>query len=168
VRIRRSARDVLREYLVPMPQTLGKNIVRGSADDRARGARPAPQAALQPSFFSIRFVEAGCFARSRTARVGRGLSAPLQLGQCFFSTPCAQSAQNVHSKEQIRASGESGGRSASQHSQFGRISNIVISNRFGPAQSGAGMVGSCYSPQPKALPTQHNPVCETRLLFLQE
>jgi hypothetical protein len=36
----------------------------------------------------------------------------------------AQSEQKVHSKVQIMVSAESGGRSRSQHSQFGRISSI--------------------------------------------
>jgi len=40
--------------------------------------------------------------------------------------PSAQSWQNVHSKEQIRASSEAGGKSRSQHSQFGRNSSIVF------------------------------------------
>src|SRR5260370_11540051 len=37
--------------------------------------------------------------------------------------------KNVPSKEQIRASGESGGKSRSQHSQPGRISSILVSFR---------------------------------------
>jgi hypothetical protein len=40
--------------------------------------------------------------------------------------PSAQSRQNVHSKEQIRASSEAGGKSRSQHSQFGLNSSIVV------------------------------------------
>jgi hypothetical protein len=36
-----------------------------------------------------------------------------------------QSLQKVHSKEQILASGESGGRSRLQHSQAGFISSIA-------------------------------------------
>jgi hypothetical protein len=39
----------------------------------------------------------------------------------------AQSAQNVHSKVQIRASAASGGRSLSQHSQLGLSFNIFPS-----------------------------------------
>jgi hypothetical protein len=41
-----------------------------------------------------------------------------------FSTVAAHDAQNVHSNEQIRASVDSGGRSLSQHSQFGRSCSI--------------------------------------------
>jgi hypothetical protein len=48
------------------------------------------------------------------------------LGQRPPSAPSAQSLQNVHSKEQIRASGEAGGKSRSQHSQFGLNSSIVV------------------------------------------
>jgi len=36
----------------------------------------------------------------------------------------AQSTQKVHSKEQIRASVEAGGKSRSQRSQFGRSSSM--------------------------------------------
>jgi len=38
-------------------------------------------------------------------------------------TVSAQERQNVHSNEQMKASLESGDRSRSQHSQFGRISS---------------------------------------------
>src|SRR6266851_713017 len=60
--------------------------------------------------------------------MGRWTSSPEQLGQRPRSVR-AQSTQNVHSKEQIRASGESGGKSRSQHSQPGRISSILVSFR---------------------------------------
>jgi len=53
-------------------------------------------------------------------RRGLGTSSPPQLGQWPDSTVAEQSRQNVHSNEQITASVESGGRSRSQHSQFGR------------------------------------------------
>jgi hypothetical protein len=38
----------------------------------------------------------------------------------------AQSTQKVHSKLQMRASAESGGRSRSQHSQFGFNNSMTI------------------------------------------
>jgi hypothetical protein len=47
-------------------------------------------------------------------------SSPPQFGQCPLKRDSVQSAQKVHSKEQMRAAVESGGRSRSQHSQLGR------------------------------------------------
>jgi hypothetical protein len=49
---------------------------------------------------------------------------PPQFGQTPPNTHAAQSAQKVHSNLQIIASGASGGRSRSQHSQFGLNSSI--------------------------------------------
>jgi hypothetical protein len=43
--------------------------------------------------------------------------------QMPFRRPSAHAAQNVHSKEQILASADSGGRSALQHSQLGLSSS---------------------------------------------
>jgi hypothetical protein len=60
-----------------------------------------------------------------TGRIGRRTSSPPQLGHRPSSTPSAQPRQKVHSKEQIRASGESVGKSRSQHSQLGLNSSIV-------------------------------------------
>ncbi|HWW19809.1 MAG TPA: hypothetical protein VNZ06_03305 [Steroidobacteraceae bacterium] len=54
-----------------------------------------------------------------SGRRGRTANSPPQLGHLPPSTCCAQRAQNVHSNEQMRASSESAGKSASQHSQFG-------------------------------------------------
>ena len=59
-------------------------------------------------------------------RIGRGEKFPPQLGHTDPRTPSTQSRQNVHSKGQIIASGESYGRSRSQHSQLGRISSIEL------------------------------------------
>ena len=59
-------------------------------------------------------------------RSGRRTSSPPQFGQRPRSTPSAQSTQNVHSKEQMRAARLSGGRSRSQHSQFGRSSSMLL------------------------------------------
>ena len=56
----------------------------------------------------------------RSARRTCGESPP-QLGHFPASTVSTHDAQKVHSKEQIRASDESGGRSALQHSQLGLI-----------------------------------------------
>ncbi len=65
-----------------------------------------------------RVVDAGLFASFSAGLVGRRTSSPPQFGHRSDSRS-AQAAQNVHSKEQMRASGESGGRSMSQHSQPG-------------------------------------------------
>ena len=53
-------------------------------------------------------------------RRGRATSSPPQFGHLPPSTPSLHERQNVHSKEQMNASPESGGRSRLQHSQFGR------------------------------------------------
>ena len=73
----------------------------------------------QPDGFTMRSVEAGKRSSAACGRIGRRTNSPLQFGQTPASTSPAQVAQNVHSNEQIRASCESGGRSRSQHSQFG-------------------------------------------------
>jgi hypothetical protein len=74
---------------------------------------------------TIRRVDAGWRASRSFGRIGRRTSSPLQLGQRPASTPSAQSRQKVHSKEQMRASSEWGGKSRSQHSQLGLSSSIV-------------------------------------------
>jgi len=67
-----------------------------------------------------RVVEAGDVNSFAAGRVGRSTKSPPQLGQMPPNRVSAQSAQNVHSNVQIRASGDPFGRSRSQHSQFGR------------------------------------------------
>jgi hypothetical protein len=69
--------------------------------------------------------EAGNFSSFAAGRTGRRTSSPPQLGHRPLSTPSAQERQNVHSNEQITASGESGGKSMSQHSQPGLSKSIV-------------------------------------------
>jgi hypothetical protein len=67
-----------------------------------------------------RVVDAGFLAKAAAGRTGRRTNSPPQLGH----TPCrhwaTQSAQKVHSNEQIMANGEVGGKSMLQHSQLGR------------------------------------------------
>jgi hypothetical protein len=75
---------------------------------------------VQPWALSTRSVEAGDFSSLFGGRRGRATNSPPQLGQCPCSTVSAQVLQKVHSKEQMRASVEPGGRSLSQHSQLGR------------------------------------------------
>lgn len=56
--------------------------------------------------------------------MGRGSKLPPQLGQVLFIA-ATQGAQNVHSKVQMRASGDVGGRSLSQRSQLGLSSSML-------------------------------------------
>jgi hypothetical protein len=80
--------------------------------------------AAQPAGLNTRSLEAGNLPSLATGRRGRATSSPPQLGHCPRSTPLAHGSQNVHSKEQMRASADSGGRSRLQHSQFGRSWSI--------------------------------------------
>jgi len=57
-------------------------------------------------------------------RIGRGTKPPPQLLHTFASTSLTHSAQNVHSKEQMRASPEAGGSGMLQCSHEGRSSSI--------------------------------------------
>ncbi len=75
----------------------------------------------------MRLVEAGYFSSILVGRCGRDTKSPPQLGQMPPSTVSTQVAQNVHSKVQIIASIDSGGKSLLQHSQFGRNSSIIFS-----------------------------------------
>jgi len=77
---------------------------------------------------NTRFVDAGYLASIAAGRIGRAEKLPPQLGQLPRSTVSAQSVQKVHSKVQIIASGESGGRSLSQHSQPGRSSSMAFTS----------------------------------------
>jgi len=79
-----------------------------------------------------RLVEGGRLAtespgrHSVAGRIGRGSKPPPQFGQTLNSTLSTQSAQKVHSKVQMRAIVDAGGRSRSQHSQFGRSSRAMV------------------------------------------
>lgn len=69
--------------------------------------------------------------------MGRGTTLPPQLGQTSasgLSGPSMQAAHQVHSNEQMRASGLSGGRSTSHHSQFGLSSNMALVYQRNPAE----------------------------------
>jgi len=79
----------------------------------------------QPPCFRIRLIAAGLLINAAKGRIGRGTKLPEQFGHTWFKTFFAHSIQNVHSKVQISASADSGGRSLSQHSQLGRSSNIA-------------------------------------------
>ncbi len=69
-------------------------------------------------------MEGGNFASNASARLGRGMNWPPQLGHLPPSRVSTQALQKVHSKLQIRASPLVGGRSTLQHSQLGRIWSI--------------------------------------------
>jgi hypothetical protein len=78
----------------------------------------------QPAGLKIRLVDAGCFASNSAGRDGRRTSSPPQFGHLNPSFDSAQAVQNVHSKVQMNASEDVGGRSVSQHSQPGLSSSI--------------------------------------------
>jgi hypothetical protein len=61
-----------------------------------------------------------------TGRIGRFSNPPPQLGQTLCKTWATQSAQKVHSNEQMRASVAWGGKSLAQCSQMGRSSSIAL------------------------------------------
>src|SRR6476661_1296467 len=72
-----------------------------------------------------RFATESPWRHSLAGRIGLGTKPPPQFGQTSCSLVLTQSAQNVHSKEHIRASVASGGRSLSQYSQFGRSCKAI-------------------------------------------
>jgi hypothetical protein len=80
----------------------------------------------QPCGLYTRSVEAGYFASFAAGRRGRATSSPPQFGHLPRSTPSVHERQNVHSKEQMNASVDSGGRSRLQHSQLGRSCSIAL------------------------------------------
>jgi hypothetical protein len=73
---------------------------------------------------SFQFVE---------GRIGRGENPPPQFGHTSSRTFSTQLAQNVHSNEQMRASGDAGGRARLQCSQLGRSSSTTPPFRRAPA-----------------------------------
>jgi hypothetical protein len=79
---------------------------------------------VQPFGLNILALEAGLLASFSIGLVGRGTSSPPQFGHFPASLLSVQVAQKVHSKEQMRAARESGGRSTSQHSHEGLMSSM--------------------------------------------
>jgi hypothetical protein len=79
-----------------------------------------------PPGLNTRTDDGGFASNFDAGRRGRGSNSPPQFGHLPFRRRSAQVAQNVHSNEQIRASGDSGGKSTSQHSQDGRISSMTL------------------------------------------
>ena len=93
------------------------------AGETAVTSKPPYPAAAHPAGLNSRNVDAGYFSSFAAGRRGRCTSSPPQFGHVPRRTCVAQSSQNVHSKVQIVACVESGGKSRSQHSQFGRSSS---------------------------------------------
>ena len=60
-----------------------------------------------------------------SASTGRGMKPPSQFGQTFRCTRSTQSPQKVRSKEQIYASGDSGGSARLQCSHEGLSSSTL-------------------------------------------
>src|SRR5262249_39415765 len=119
-----------------------------------------------------RSVEAGRVVSPTPARhsffgrIGRGAKPPPQFGQTLCSTFSTHSAQNVHSKLQMRASVAPGGRSLSQYSQLGLSSNMTLS-----AASGARLHDPVGGRQHNALrpviaPEEALELCPHRILLL--
>lgn len=71
-----------------------------------------------------RLIDDGYFSSIADGRIGLLSNPPPQFGHLPPSFPSTHDRQKVHSKLQIIASLESGGRSQSQHSQFGRSSSM--------------------------------------------
>ena len=92
-----------------------------------------------PERLTTRSIDAGYFNNLSARRIGRIAKLPPQLGHVLFKTFVTQLLQKVHSKVQIIASADSGGKSLSQHSQFGRSSNM-ISPKLSLAYLSAGLV----------------------------
>jgi hypothetical protein len=93
-------------------------------------AQTADSARKQPFSLTILSIDAGFLTSDSDERDGRRIKSPLQFGQTPCKTFRAQSAQNVHSNEQINALLESGVKFFAQHSQNWRISNIFIPLSF--------------------------------------
>lgn len=103
-----------------VPHGRGKILCGGGANSRGEKEGFLRTYFPQPAGLCARSVEGGYWPSFSAGRRGRGTSSPPQFGHLPCSTDSAHAAQKVHSKEQIRASVESGGRSLSQHSQLGR------------------------------------------------
>jgi hypothetical protein len=81
---------------------------------------------LQILVLKVLKVEAGLFNNFSRALSGRGIKIPPQFGQIYPNISFAQSEQKVHSNEQMYAPSKLAGKSLSQHSHPGLISNILI------------------------------------------
>ena len=93
----------------------------------ARHAWPGYALLAHPISFRTHLVDAGYFCKSSFGRIGRLTKLPPQFGHLPLKTEFAQEEQNVHSKVQMNASLDSGGKFLLQHSQFGLSSNMMTS-----------------------------------------
>lgn len=82
---------------------------------------------LHPSGLKIRLVDAGLLTNLFAGLIGLRTNSPPQFGHFPCKILSTQLLQNVHSKEQMRASVEAGGKSLLQHSQLGLSSSMMIS-----------------------------------------
>lgn len=73
----------------------------------------------------MRLVEAGLFSSLFCGLIGLGTKFPPQFGHTPCNGPSTQLTQKVHSKVQMRAISEAGGKSQSQRSQFGLSSSMI-------------------------------------------
>ena len=91
--------------------------------------------AARSTGFETTWVEAGAALKqfppfhARAGRMGRALNPPPQFGQTLASISSTQVRQKVHSKEQIMASSELGGKRDAQCSLVGRISSMDLNLR---------------------------------------
>ena len=82
------------------------------------------QVGAQACLAWTRTLDGGLLSSLSSGRMGRGVKLPPQLGQTPCKEPSTQSAQKVHSKVQMRALSDAGGKSQSQRSQLGRNSSM--------------------------------------------
>jgi len=78
-----------------------------------------------PNGLKIRSIDAENLPSLFAGRRGQTTSSPPQFGQTFSNFTAAQSAQNVHSNAEMRASVDSFGRSQLQHLQLGRNASMA-------------------------------------------
>ena len=132
---RHSFRDRLRAVSAPIHmidqlgtwslQRVGQGYGVGYTLESSIQARHQPTIQCLTSQANTRLREAGHLSNILGGLIGLASKFPPQFGHTFEKVSFAHLEQKVHSKEHITAFGASGGRSASQHSQFGRNSSIV-------------------------------------------
>lgn len=96
---------------------------------------------------------AGYFDSNACGLTGRFSNVPPQFGHAPLSSPSTHDLQNVHSKLQITASSESGGKSRSHRSQFGLIDSIALRR--------------CRRPVCRRKPETHPLLCSPDFLLCQ-
>ena len=102
----------------------------------------------------MRCGDGGLRSSRKAGRIGRGHKLPPQLGHMLEKWPSTQRRPKVHSKVQIIASVDAGGRSTSQHSQLGRSSStpqVYLMMTAGTPQPRSSFIGSAPRPYGQAL-----------------